>query len=168
MDKALRRRVLALTALICGLAGLARAEPMASAGAIAVHDAWARASIGQIATSAVYMTLETSGDRGDRLVAAATPAAQSAELHTHIVEDGVAKMRPVAAIEVTPGEPTVLEPGGLHIMLVGLGEKLVEGDTLPLSLSFEDAGTIELDVPIRGMAGGMSHGGHGSGQPPTN
>jgi periplasmic copper chaperone A len=79
----------------------------------------------------------------------------------------VARMRPVAAIEVAPGQPTVLEPGGLHIMLSGLGEKLVEGETLPLSLTFEDSGTIELEVPIRGV-GGMGHGGHGGDQPPTN
>jgi hypothetical protein len=147
------------------LAGLARAEPPTSVGAITITDAWARASMGQAGTSAVYMTLETGGDEGDRLVAAASPLAASAELHTHIVEGGVAKMRPVAAIEIAPGAPTVLEPGGLHIMLVGLGEKLVEGGRLPLTLTFEHAGSVELEVPIRGMAAGMSHGHH---QPPSN
>jgi copper(I)-binding protein len=73
-------------------------------------------------------------------------------------------MRPLAAIEVAPGGPTVLEPGGPHVMLVGLGRKLAEGDTLPLSLTFEHAGTVELEVPIKGMGDGMSHEGH----PPTN
>jgi hypothetical protein len=73
-------------------------------------------------------------------------------------------MRPVAAIEIAPGAPTVLEPGGLHIMLVGLGQKLVEGGTLPLTLTFEQAGSIELEAPIRGMATGMGHGQH---QPPS-
>jgi copper(I)-binding protein len=62
----------------------------------------------------------------------------------------------------------VLAPGGLHIMLSGLGEQLVEGNTLPLSLTFEHAGSIELEVPIKGMGGGMSHGGHGGHHPPTN
>lgn len=165
MGCALLRQVVAIMAVIGGLAGLARAEPMATVGAITVHDAWARASIGQAGTSAVYLTLEARGDQGDRLVAAASPLAASAALHTHLVEGGVAKMRPVAAIEVAPGAPTVLEPGGLHIMLSGLNEKLVEGDTLPLSLTFEHSGTIELEVPIRGLGGGMSHGAH---QLPTN
>jgi periplasmic copper chaperone A len=166
MSQALRH-VVASIAVIWGLGGLAQAEPMASIGTIAIHDAWARASLGQIGTSAVYMTLEARGDQGDRLVAAASPVAASAELHTHIMEGGVARMRPAAAIEIAPGEPTVLEPGGLHIMLVGLGERLVEGDTVPLSLTFEDSGTTELEVPIRGV-GGMGHGGHGGDQPPTN
>ena len=140
------------------------AEPPANIGAMTIRDAWARASIAQTGTSAVYMTLEASGAEGDRLVAVASPDAARAELHTSIVEDGVAKMRPIAAIEIAPGERTVLEPGGPHVMLVGLGKKLVEGDTLPLSLTFEHAGTIELQVPIKGMGGSMSHGGH----QPTN
>jgi hypothetical protein len=168
MRHPLLRYVVATTVAICGVAGLAWAEPMATVGTITIHDAWARASLGQTGTSAAYMTLEAGGDEGDRLVAAASPVAASAELHTHIVEGGVARMRPVAAIEVAPGTPTVLAPGGLHIMLSGLGEKLVEGDTLPLSLTFEHAGSIELEVPIRGMGGGVSHGGHGGHHPPTN
>jgi hypothetical protein len=168
MSYALLRRVVATSAVICGLAGLAWAEPMATVGTIAVHDAWVRASLGQTGTSAAYMTLEASNDQGDRLVAVASPVAASAALHTHIVEGGVARMRPVAGIEIAPGAPTVLAPGGLHIMLVGLRDRLVEGDTLSLSLTFEHAGSIELEVPIRGMGGGMSHGGHGGDHPPTN
>ena len=168
MSNTLLRHVIVIGAVICGLAGLAWAEPMATVGTIAVHDAWVRASLGQTGTSAAYMTLEASNDQGDRLVAAASPVAARAEFHTHIVDGGVARMRPVAAIEIAPGAPTVLQPGGLHIMLIGLGEKLVEGNTLPLSLTFEHAGSIELEVPIRGMGGGMRHGGHGGDHPPTN
>ena len=156
------RHAIVLMVVMCGLAGLAEAKSVASIGGITIREAWARASMGQTGTSAVYVTLEASAGHGDRLVAAASPDARSAELHTSIMEDGVAKMRPLAAIEVAPGEPTVLEPGGPHIMLVGLGGKLVEGDTLPLSLTFEHAGTVELQVPVRGMGGGMSHGGHRS------
>jgi copper(I)-binding protein len=159
------RHAIALMAVMCGLAGLAGAEPAASIGGITIREAWARASMGQTGTSAVYMTLEASGGQGDRLVAAASPDAARAELHTSTMENGVAKMRPLAAIEVAPGGPTVLEPGGPHVMLMGLGRKLAEGDILPLSLTFEHAGTVELRVPVRGMGGGMSHGGHRS---PTN
>ena len=159
------RYAIALTAVMCGVAGLAAAEPTASIGRVTIREAWARPSMGRSGTSAVYMTLEASGAQADRLVAAASQDAARAELHTGIMEGGVAKMRPLAAIEIAPGEPTVLEPGGPHVMLVGLGKKLVEGDTLPLSLTFEHAGTIELQVPIKGMGGSTSHGDH---QPPTN
>ncbi len=159
------RLAIALTTLVCGLSGPAGAEPTASIGPITIREAWARASMGQTGTSAVYMTIEASGGRGDRLVAAASPDAARAELHTSTMEDGVAKMRPLAAIEVASGGPTVLEPGGPHVMLMGLGRKLAEGDTLPLSLTFEHAGTVELQVPVRGMGGSMKHGGH---QQPSN
>jgi periplasmic copper chaperone A len=165
MVRARLQHAIAVTAVMFGLAGLAGAEPTASIGAITIHEACARASMGQTGTSAVYMTLEASGGQGDRLVAVASPDAARAELHTSIVEDGVAKMRPLAAIEIAPGEPTVLEPGGPHVMLMGLGKKLAEGDTLPLSLTFEQAGTIELQVPVKGMGGAMSHGDHQ--QPPN-
>jgi periplasmic copper chaperone A len=165
MRYALLRLVVLTTAAICGPAGLVRAEQMATIGAIAVHDAWARASLGQTGTSAVYMTVEASGDQGDRLIGAASPVAARAELHTSVMDGGVAKMRPLAAFEIAPGERTVLAPGGPHIMLIGLRDKLVEGEALPLSLTFEDAGTIEVEVPIRGVGGGMRHGGH---QPPSN
>ena len=155
------RHFVAATLVICSLAGPTWAEPMASVGAMTIRDAWARASLGQTGTSAAYMTLEVRGDEPDRLVAAASPVAASATLHTHLMDGGVARMRPVAAIEIAPGEPTVLEPGGLHIMLMGLQEKLVAGKTLALSLTFERAGAVDLQVPIRGMAG-MSHGQHRS------
>ena len=75
------------------------------------------------------------------------------------MDGDIARMRPVAAIEIAPGAPTVLEPGGLHIMLRGLGRRLVEGETFPLSLTFERAGTVEIEVPIIGM-GHQGHGAH--------
>jgi copper(I)-binding protein len=85
------------------------------------------------------------------------------------MDAGIARMRPVEALEVAPGTPTVLAPGGLHIMLMGVERKLIEGQTLPLELTFETAGTVALEVPIRGLAAGMKpgmdHGQHGHGEP---
>lgn len=115
---------------------------------IVVSDGWARASIGAASNSAAYLTLSTEGETPDRLVAAATPVAERAELHEHLMEDGIARMRPVDAIDVTPSEPVTLEPGGLHIMLIGLTEKLEPGATLPLTLSFEKAGEVEIEIDI--------------------
>jgi len=152
------KECLAAAVLFLALAGVVRAEPMASVGEVAVHDAWARASIGQIRTSAAYLTLEVTGEQPDRLIAAASPIAETVGLHTHVMDGDVARMRPVAAIEIAPGAPTVLEPGGLHIMLTGLKQPLVEGEILPLSLTFERAGAVELEVPIKGMASSMRHG----------
>jgi copper(I)-binding protein len=132
---------------------------MAKVGDVMIHDGWARASIGSAPNSAAYMTLMTEGAEMDKLLGASSPAAESVELHTHLMEDGVAKMRPVEAIEVAPGAPTVLEPGGLHVMLMGLKGTLEEGDAMPITLTFEKAGEVSLDMPIRGIKGGMKHGG---------
>jgi periplasmic copper chaperone A len=167
-----RWRVGALLGAV-GLAGAALAGDMARVGDLVIQDGWARATLGQLKTSAAYLTVINEGDAVDRLVAAASPAAERAALHTHLMEHGVAKMRPVDAIEVAPGAPIVLQPGGLHVMLMGLKAPLAEGETLPLTLTFETAGSVELELPVLGMAGmgqGQSRGhgeGHGHG-PSTN
>ena len=128
------------------------------AGNVMIQDGWARASIGNAANSAAYMSLMIEGDDTDTLIAVSTPAAEKAELHTHVLENDIAKMRPVDAIEVAPGEATVLEPGGLHVMLMGLKGKLEEGSAIALTLTFENAGEVTLDVPVRGLKAGMRQG----------
>lgn len=164
------RTLLTTAALAMSLALPAFADEagMAKAGDLMIHDGWVRASLGSNPNSAAYLTLEAHGDAADRLIKAASPLADKAGLHTHLMEDGIARMRPVAAIEVAPGEPTVLQPGSFHIMLMGLSEKLEEGGNLPITLTFENAGEVTLDLPIRSATGsGMKHGaghehGHGS------
>jgi periplasmic copper chaperone A len=123
------------------------ARDTATVGALTVEGAVARASIGNAPTSAVYLTVTTSGEP-DRLIAAASPAAQAVELHASLEEAGVSKMQRVEAVPVAPDAPARLEPGGYHVMLIGLAEPLEEGATVPLTLTFEKAGEITLDVPV--------------------
>jgi copper(I)-binding protein len=155
-------RMLLSVALVVGCAMSALAADRAKVGNVMIHEPWARPSIGNAPNSAAYMTLEIMGEESDRLVGGSCPVAEKAEVHTHLMEGGVAKMRPVDAVEVSPGSPTVLEPGGLHLMLIGLNQKLEEGATIPLTLVFENAGEVTLEVPIKGMAGqgSMDHGSH--------
>ncbi len=125
-------------------------------GGIVVEHPWARASAGKMARAgAVYMVLSNEGAEPDKLIAAATPVAKHASLHTTVMEDDVMKMRPVGALEVAPGAPTVLRPGGLHIMLMGLEKPLEEGTTFPLALTFEKAGTIKVEVVVQAPAAMM-------------
>jgi copper(I)-binding protein len=149
-----------LTAAALLLAAHAPGATGADTGNVVIEDAWARASIGGAPTSVAYMTIEVAGEEADRLVGAETPVAQSVVLHAHTMADGIARMRPVAEIEVEPGAPTVLAPGGLHLMLIGLEHELEEGTRLPLTLVFERAGRVELEIPVRGIAGARPHGGH--------
>ena len=152
-------RLIIATVLALGLGGTALAVDMASVGDIMIHAPWARASIGNTPNSSAYMTLENMGAEPDHLVGSSSPVAKKVQLHTHIMENGVAKMRPVDSIEVAPGSPTVLEPGGLHLMLMGLTKKLGEGGTFPLTLEFEHAGEVTIEVPVKGLAeGSMDHG----------
>jgi len=118
-------------------------------GGLMVHQPWARASIGQSKAGAAYLTVMNSGSESDKLIAAEGTVAKKVELHGHQMDDGVMKMRPVEAIEVAPGEPTVLKPGGLHVMLMGLKAPLVEGESFHLTLVFEKAGRIEVEVAIQ-------------------
>lgn len=123
-------------------------------GDLVIEHPWARASIGQVPNGAAYMTITTGGQEIDHLVSVKSDVAQHVQLHTHMMEGDVAKMRPVEAIEIAPGTPTVLQPGGLHVMLMGLKAPLVEGQSFPLTLTFERAGEIEVEVKVEG-AGAM-------------
>ncbi len=136
------------------LAVAAPAADTAKVGDIAIDQPWARASLGNAPNSAAYMILQNTGAVPDRLIGGSTPVATQVQLHTHVMEGGVAKMRPVDAIEVAPGQPTVLEPGGAHVMLQGLTQKLEEGTTMPLTLVFEHAGKVTLEVPVEGIMAG--------------
>ena len=117
-------------------------------GDLLIDHPWARASIGQAKAGAAYLVVSNGGSEMDRITAAETPVAKRAELHTHIMEGGVMKMRSVGAVEVAPGEPVVFQPGGLHVMLMGLKAPLKEGESFPLTLKFEKAGKVEIQVKI--------------------
>ncbi len=101
-----------------------------------------------------FMTIRNKGGDGDRLVAAKTPVSQKTELHRSLMEDGVMKMRAVGAIDVPAGGMAMLKPGGYHVMFMGLQAPLKEGASFPLTLVFEKAGEIEIEVKI-GKAGAM-------------
>ena len=120
---------------------------MATLGDLTIEGAVARASIGNAPTSAIYMTIATSG-APDRLIAAASPAAQAVELHTSLDQVGVMKMQRIETIPVAPDAPAELAPGGRHVMLIGLAAPLEEGMTVPLTLTFERAGEVTLDVAV--------------------
>jgi periplasmic copper chaperone A len=124
----------------------------AYAGEIAVDNPFARASAGPAKVGAVFMTLKNSGAADDALVAAESPVAARAELHMHVMDGDVMRMRQVASIDVPAGGTVSLEPGGLHIMLIDLREPLKQGETLPLTLTFAKAGKVTVQVPVKSPA----------------
>lgn len=146
--------------LRCVLRGLLLGVPalaLAQQDGIRVEDAWSRPAR-QGGTGVVYLTITDTG-APDRLTSVAAPVAAKAELHESFTERGVAKMRGVAALPVAPGKSVTLAPGGYHIMLTGLRQELKEGDSFPVTLSFEHSAQVTAAVTVRRTSGGMPMGG---------
>lgn len=130
-------------------ATLAFAMP-ALAGEIMVDDPYARSSGPSAKSGAIFMVLMNQGATDDRLIAATTEAAARAELHTHISDaNGVMKMVEVEEGFAVPAHGShALARGGDHVMLMGLTRPLNDGDMITLTLSFETAGEITVEVPV--------------------
>lgn len=136
---------------------------MAAAATVTVTEPFSRATAPTAKVGAAFLTLAL--DQGeDKLLSASSPAAEKVELHNHVMENGVAQMRSVDAIPLVAGTPVQLQPGGLHIMLIGLKQQLKAGDVVPLTLNFEKAGAVSVSVPVKGPgarpAAGAEQGGH--------
>ncbi|HEX6977974.1 MAG TPA: copper chaperone PCu(A)C [Alphaproteobacteria bacterium] len=140
---------------------LALSPARAQSPSIEIEGAWARATIGQSKTSAAYMRITNRGNAPDRLIGAASAAADKAALHATTRDGDVLKMREVEPVEIKPGDSIVLEPGGLHLMLTGLHHPLKAGEHVTLTLRFEGAGAVETTAEIRAPGNHGAHGSHG-------
>lgn len=148
------------------------APAWADSSGIKVDQVWARATPGAAKTAAIYLTITNTGTAPDTLEgAASTPVAAHADLHEEKMAKGVMEMRPVKSLTIDPGKSVVLEPNGYHIMLTGLKGPLKEGQTVPLTLTFDHAGKQQVTASVAkvgamhagersraGAAPGMSHG----------
>lgn len=151
-----------LAGLIAGASALFVAVP--ALAEISVTDPYARSAMATAQTGAAFMTIENTGAADDRLVAARSDAADRVELHTHEeTGDGVMRMREVEEGFVIPsGGAHALQRGGDHVMFLGLSQPFVQGKTVPVTLVFERAGEVELEIPVdleRMPAHGMNNGG---------
>ena len=115
---------------------------------IVVERPWARATPAGAKNGAAYVTLVNNGNASDNLLSATTPVAEKVQFHSMSEENGVSRMREMHTVEVAPGARVSFSPGGMHIMVVGLRQPLKEGQSFPLSLTFEKAGKVDVTVPI--------------------
>lgn len=115
---------------------------------IQVDDAWARATTGTANTTAVYFRIRADPGRGDRLLAASSPLAETAELYSREMHDTTTAMRPVKGVDIPAGQTVTLAPGGRYILLTGLVVELKPGDHLPVVLLFADAGRVTISIPV--------------------
>lgn len=137
-------------------------------GSLAIDHPWTRATPGGAKVGGGYMTITNMGSEPDRLIAGAAEFAGLIEIHEMAMKDGVMRMRRLpTGLEIQPGETVELKPGGYHVMFMQLKAPLVEGDPVMATLTFEKAGSIDLEFAVepvgaRGSDGGkMDHSGHG-------
>ncbi len=134
----------------------------AVAGELAVSQAWSRAMPPSAPTGAVYFVLENRGEHSQRLIGAQTPRAEKTELHTHAHQGDMMKMQRIDSVEVPAAGKVEFKPGGNHVMLFGLKQPLVAGESFPVTLQFESGSeiTTEVSIEVDAPASGNTATGH--------
>lgn len=146
----MKRSILLLASTIALLFG-----SFASASDVMIHHPYARATPPNAPTSAVFLQLHNTENRERNLVSASTPAAGKVELHTHVMDGDVMKMRQVDTISVPAMGATELKPGGLHIMLFQLQQDFKEGGEIEVTLNFADGNSQTFKAKIKKVMKGM-------------
>lgn len=158
-----RRTLLTLSLLAC-------LPAWATPAAVKVEAAWARPTVPGQGAGGGFLKI-TGGSAADRLLGGRAAVSQAVELHSMQMDGDVMRMREVPGIAVPAGAAVELKPGGLHLMFSGLKQPLRAGESFPLTLVFEKAGEVRVDVkisaqpPAGASAGTRGHGGHGSHKP---
>jgi copper(I)-binding protein len=129
-----------------------------SAGLV-VHAAWARPTSPIATVGAAYMTITNHAMATDKLLGASSPVAAEVQLHGSTDDNGVMRMRPIDALEIASHGSATMDPGGMHFMLMQLATPLVAGSRFPMTLRFEQAGEVTVDVIVQDGAGAHAHSG---------
>jgi periplasmic copper chaperone A len=123
-----------------------------SIGTLQIGNPWTRATPKGSTVAGAYMKITNKGSAPDRLVGGTTAVAERFEVHSMVMEQGVAKMRPVeGGFEIKPGETVDLKPGSFHVMLTGLKQPLEKGQKVKGTLEFEKAGKIDIEYAVEAL-----------------
>jgi copper(I)-binding protein len=139
---------------------LAVATP--AAAQVSIEAPWVRATAPGAKVGGGYLTVVNQSGAADRLVGASSPAAGRVELHVHVREGEVMKMRQVEAFDIPASGRFEAKPGGPHFMFFDLKAPFKEGDKVPATLRFEKAGEVKVEFPVGriGQMGPMHHDSH--------
>jgi periplasmic copper chaperone A len=157
MNMPKRAIMLTVLAIILGI-GCLNAQ---SSSTISIEKPFSRATPGGAQVGAGYMTITNKGTAADRLVSASSPAAGKIQIHAMSMQNGIMKMRELGSgLPIDVGKTVALAPGGYHLMMMELKAPLKAGDKVPVTLTFEKAGKVDVTLevqPIGGQKpGGMS------------
>lgn len=144
------KRIALSLVFVASLAAPALAD--VTAGPLVISEAWARATPPGARVGGGYLTVKNTGSEPDTLVSVASPVSEKTELHLMKTEDGVMTMRPATdGVEIPAGAALTLEPGGYHVMFIRPKAPFVQGETVPLTLTFAKAGAVEVELSISPM-----------------
>jgi hypothetical protein len=117
-------------------------------GELHIEHPWSRQMPAVAPTAAAYFVVHNKGAEADRLLSVSTPHAGKAELHEHIHADDVMKMQQVQTVVIPAGGEVKFEPMGYHVMLFNLQQQAQDGERFPLTLTFEKAGQLDVEVAV--------------------
>jgi len=121
----------------------------AAADTVSVENPYVRLVPPSAQTTGAFMVIRNNGDKDVKVLKADNPVSKVTELHTHLNEGGVMKMRQVPAIDIKAKGEAVLQPGGLHVMLIDLKAPLKEGDVVPITLNFDDGSSKKVEAKVQ-------------------
>jgi len=146
-----RRHLLILSSAIA-LFGLPAAAHDYTLGSLKIGHPWARATPPTAPSGGGFLTVTNTGTTADRLVSATSPAAGQVQVHEMKMDGNIMRMREVEkGIEIPPGATVELKPGGFHVMFMGLRAPFAKDAKVPLTLVFEKAGSIDVDLMVQAM-----------------
>jgi copper(I)-binding protein len=137
-------KITRIVALLCMAIGTG-----ALAGEIVVVDPYVRMVPQGVPTTGAFMLIKNTGNTDRKLLRVDSSAAKTVELHSHINDNGVMKMRQVRELEIKAKGQTELKPGSYHVMMIDLRQALQEGEKVPLTLSFDDGSSEKVEAVVR-------------------
>jgi periplasmic copper chaperone A len=148
----------ALLSLVSSLIATSAFAADYKVGNISIDHAWARATPSAVKNGAAFMTVSNSGS-ADKLVSVTGAVAKEIQIHSMVTEAGMMRMREVRSLDIPASGKVELKSGGYHVMLMGLPDGLKDGTKFPLTLKFEKAGEVTVQVTVE-KAGGHDHSEH--------
>ena len=147
-----------LAALLLPVFSAANADDY-KAGDLRVSDPWSQELPPNAPTAAAYFVIHNTGATPDRLLSAQTPLAEKAELHEHVMQGDLMKMQQVPSVAVPAKGELTFAPMAYHVMLLGIKDRslLADGKRFPLTLTFEKAGKVEVEVSVQKMPPMTTH-----------
>ncbi|WP_282355118.1 copper chaperone PCu(A)C [Pseudomonas sp. PS01303] len=151
--------------LVCAVPSFAHEYKV---GNLLIEHPWSRELPVDLPGGAAYFTVQNQGSQADRLVGVSSPRAQKSVLHAQAPKDGLMDMQHAPVMDIPAHAEVIFQPGANHVMLSGMDQPLKAGEQFPLTLEFEKAGKVEVQVKVEPAEAQTSHDAHNGHRTATN